>query len=195
MFKYRILVVDDDPKFRATSESLLTQKGYEVCTAADGFEALLQLRGPLPNIIISELGMPKMSGFELLSIVRRRFPSIAVIAISGTYNGALGGVIADSFLSKGQYSPEQLLSRIVTLIEGSPLRPQLAKPDKAPIWIPRDKDGYFVVTCPECLRSFSVEDESDLAELRTSPCTHCQTELKFLATPAVAAHKVKPKAK
>ena len=81
-FKYRILVVDDEPSIRQISEVLLVKKGYEVRTAGDGFEALVELRRALPDVIISDLTMPNMSGFELLSIVRRRFPQIPIIVIS-----------------------------------------------------------------------------------------------------------------
>jgi|ERR1041385_8107223 CheY-like chemotaxis protein len=82
-FSYRVLVVDDDPRVLQVSRLILEAKGYEVKTATDGFEALVELRRSLPDVIISDLKMPNMSGFELLSVVRRRFPHIPVIAISG----------------------------------------------------------------------------------------------------------------
>ena len=66
---------------------LLAARSFDVQTAEDGFEALLALRGALPDVIITDLKMPHMSGFELLSIVRKRFPQIPTIAISGEYNG------------------------------------------------------------------------------------------------------------
>jgi CheY-like chemotaxis protein len=56
-------------------------KGYQVATADNGFDALLKLKEVvIPDVIISDLNMPKMSGFEFLSVVRRRFPEISVIA-------------------------------------------------------------------------------------------------------------------
>jgi CheY-like chemotaxis protein len=85
-FKYRILVVDDDPMVRETSGLVLMKQGYEVRTSEDGFSALIKLRTALPDLIISDLRMPNMSGFELLSVVRRRFPQIPVIAISGEFD-------------------------------------------------------------------------------------------------------------
>ena len=74
-FAFRILVVDDEPAILSTSSSVLSSKGYEVRTAKDGFAGLAELRRSLPDLIISDLRMPNMSGFELLSIVRRRFPA------------------------------------------------------------------------------------------------------------------------
>jgi CheY-like chemotaxis protein len=129
-FNYRILVVDDEPSVRDTSAAILAAKGYEVRTAQDGFEALAELTRSLPDLIISDLRMPNMSGFELLSVVRRRFPHIAVIAISGEYHGLTPeGLIADAFFTKGQYSIQELFQKIADLVENSPLRPNLAKPD------------------------------------------------------------------
>lgn len=58
-FKYRILVVDDEPLVRKTAALVLNEQGYEVRTAEDGFYALMELREALPDIIVSDLGMPK----------------------------------------------------------------------------------------------------------------------------------------
>ena len=67
------------------------------------------------DLIISDLNMPQMSGFEFLSVVRRRFPDIPVIAVSGAYDSGdqvPGGVIADAFYSKGRHHPEELLRTV-----------------------------------------------------------------------------------
>ena len=53
--------------------------------AEDGFSALAEIRKEVPDILLSDLNMPRMSGFELLSVVRRRFPSIRTIAMSGAF--------------------------------------------------------------------------------------------------------------
>lgn len=147
-FKYRILVVDDEPLIRQTSALVLAERGYEVLTAGDGFEALVELRESLPDVIISDLSMPNMSGFEFLSVVRRRFPHIPVIAISGQFELTRPiGLIADCYFSKGHYSPEELFANISELLHERSLRPHLEKPDKAPVWIPRNASGYVVITC------------------------------------------------
>src|ERR1051326_5132461 len=84
--KRHILVVDDDESVREVFSVMLREKGYEVATAENGFDALLKLKGVvIPDVIISDLNMPEMSGFEFLSVVRRRFPKISVIASSGAY--------------------------------------------------------------------------------------------------------------
>ena len=184
-----MLVVDDEPAVLQVSSCVFREQGYEVRTARDGFEALVELRRSMPDLIVSDLTMPNMSGFELLSIVRRRFPHIPVVAVSGQFNegdSPTTGLIADAFFTKGQYPPEELFRKIAELIEQSPLRPNLAKPDRAPVWIPCSDSGYFVVTCTDCLRSFSVPDEesgeSKLgSKVRSTTCIFCGTNVCYLA--------------
>ena len=175
-FKYRILVVDDDPRIRQTSALVLGEQGYEVRTAGDGFEALIELRESLPDVIISDLSMPNMSGFEFLCVVRRRFPHIPVIAISRQFAVMKpAGLIADCFLSKGHYTPEELIANISQLLHEGPIRPHLEKADKAPVWIPRGAPEYVVITCTECLRSFSVSAKqlTGKTEVLEVPCEFC----------------------
>lgn len=181
-FPFRILVVDDEPAIRTVYELLLKSSGYEVRTAADGFQALIELRRGVPDLLICDLSMPNMNGFELLSVVRRRFPQIAVIAISGEYwSDTPAGLIADAFLPKGGQSPEQTLGMIAALLKRSPLRGSLAKPEQAPLWIPLNAEGTFLVTCTECLRSFPVEDRPSSTVLREADCVYCGSKQQFFA--------------
>ncbi len=100
--KRQILVVDDNPEVMETIAMLLISAGHVVRVAEDGFAALLQLRKMPPDVMISNLEMPRMSGFELLSVVRRRFPQILALAMSGAYagDGLPAGVIADAVYAK-----------------------------------------------------------------------------------------------
>ncbi len=180
-FNYRILVVDDEAAVRETAMAVLATQGYEVVTAVDGFDGLVQLRRSVPDIIISDLSMPNMSGFEFLSVVRKRFPQVSVIAISGAYNGGLGGVIADAFFFKGQYDPEELFAKIRHFIEAGPIRPYVSRADRAPVWVPVNEKGYLVVTCPACLRSSSIQAVESLTELRELQCAFCDTVIHVLA--------------
>lgn len=190
-FKYRILVVDDEPLIRQTSAMVLTDAGYEVRTAGDGFQALIEMRQALPDLIISDLSMPNMSGFELLSVVRRRFPSIPVIAVTGQFNGAQpGALIADAYFNKGHYTPEELFASVSRLIEHGPSRMHMNKSEKAPIWIPRNNLGYVVITCTECLRSFSMPDDKlaggATVEVGEVSCEFCEANVRFLTDQRLA---------
>jgi CheY-like chemotaxis protein len=82
-----LVVVDDNPVLVSVLSEIFKERGYTVRTATDGFAVLETIRNRIPDILMSDLNMPRMSGFELLSIVRRRFPTIAVIAMSGAYSG------------------------------------------------------------------------------------------------------------
>src|ERR1700747_2682690 len=83
----KLLIVDDDPSLRMSLSHIFTEWGYSVRSAEDGFSALFEIRQEIPDIILSDLNMPGMSGFEFLSVVRRRFPEIHVIAMSGAFSG------------------------------------------------------------------------------------------------------------
>src|SRR3984885_7398411 len=167
-FKCRVLVVDDEPLVLETTAAIVRSFGFSVRAAPDGFAALKILREVLPDLIIADLRMPYMSGFEFLSIVRRRFPHIPTIAISGEFILATMplGLLVDHFFQKGGYTPAELSAKIKELIADSPVRPHLGKSEKAPLWIPKRDADYIVVTCAECLRSSSISDDAAAAELR-----------------------------
>jgi CheY-like chemotaxis protein len=177
-FKYRILIVEDDEGLRGFGKLLLAAQGYEVLCAEDGFEGLAALKQSLPDIIISDLRMPNMNGFEFLSVVRRRFPNIPVIAISGEYSGLSvpESVLADAFFSKGEYQPPQLFEKIVELLQELPTRPRVGKPNQAAVWVKNDK-GTMAVTCSECLRTFPVS--SGLKGINEAECDFCSCIIRF----------------
>lgn len=177
-FSYRILIVDDEPTIREVGKMVLETQGYEVITAGDGFEALLALKRSLPDIIISDLSMPNMSGFEFLSVVRRRFPNIPVIVISGEFTGVScpESVLTDAYFAKGQYTLDALFVKILELIHELPSRPRAGRPDKAAVWVKNDK-GIVAVTCIDCLRTFPVA--GTIEGVNTVPCEFCPCSIRF----------------
>jgi len=140
------------------------------------------MRGALPDLILTDLKMPNMSGFELLSIVRRRFPQIPTIAVSGEFQPTTEplGVLADAFFAK-PFQFEGLLAKVAELLRAGPPRPA-AKQDRAPVWVPRNGE-YYVITCTDCLRSFSIPAEKSvrvLRELRTLECIFCNAPVQVI---------------
>ncbi len=115
-----VLVVDDDVVLRQTLYATFVALGYSVRSAADGFGALHAMREQMPDILLSDLQMPGMSGFELLYVVHQRFPSVRVVAIGGAYSGEQipDGVAAHAFHSKGT-SPKMLFHTINAMAENS----------------------------------------------------------------------------
>jgi CheY-like chemotaxis protein len=79
----RILVIDDDPDMRALLEQTLKVAGHEVGLAADGGERVEQYRAQPADLVIADLYMPIQEGLKTIIELRRRFPSVAIIAMSG----------------------------------------------------------------------------------------------------------------
>ena len=130
----RVLVVDDEAANRELISDILADEGYDVVTAQDGLDALNQLAVPLPDVIISDLRMPRMSGVEFLAVVRRKYQDVPLIAISGEFEGneVPPGVPADAYLPKGSYTFEQLRTTITELISAPPSKPRSAIMDVGP---------------------------------------------------------------
>jgi CheY-like chemotaxis protein len=99
----RLLIVDDDVSIRAVLSQHFSELGYCVRSAEDGSSALAEIEKELPDILLSDLNMPGIPGVQFLLMVRRMFPSIRVVAMSGAYSGSRvpHGVAADAFYEKG----------------------------------------------------------------------------------------------
>lgn len=118
--KAQILVVDDELGVRTALGMLLMSAGYDVAMADNGISAISHLGRTVPDLIVTDLNMPEMSGIELISHVRNRYPAIAIIAMSGDYQGDAvpAGIIADRFYAKGQ-GYHDLLQTVASLIATS----------------------------------------------------------------------------
>jgi CheY-like chemotaxis protein len=131
-----IVIADDNAVLLGVLSEILKECGYSVRTASDGLEALAQIRNQIPDILLSDLNMPRMSGFELLPIVRRHYPRIKVIAMSASY--AAGRVPpaldVDAFYEKGAMSADSLLQILNSLQGESESRPLRISP---PLWMPK----------------------------------------------------------
>src|SRR5450759_3286670 len=79
----RILVIDDDSDTRAMLEQTLKPAGYEVISAVDGREGVMQHRTSPAELVITNLYLPKQDGLETIRELRTRFPEVAIIAMSG----------------------------------------------------------------------------------------------------------------
>jgi CheY-like chemotaxis protein len=203
--KAKVLIVDDETSIRTSLSLILTTVGHIVRSVGDGFSALAGLRNDVPDILISDLNMPGMSGFELLSVVRRRFPTIQVIAMSGAFSGDSVplGVAADVFYEKGS-NPSTLLEKVKAMaqIARSSIRHSNTP---TPIWIPKnghDPTGaeYVMVSCPQCLRTFPQVLGGDVQPIREAGCAHCSSLIHYaivqpVDTPSKEVLQRKPAAK
>ena len=76
------LIVDDEPRLRQVMVHLMRSDGFQCVEAGNGIEALEQLEKYDVTLVLSDLRMPKMDGFELLREIRSRFPDCAVVMIT-----------------------------------------------------------------------------------------------------------------
>jgi CheY-like chemotaxis protein len=178
----RVLLVDDEPLIRRVISGYLVAAGYVVRVAVDGLDAIAKLRAGLPDLIVSDSNMPKMSGLEFLDVVRKRFPQIPVIVISGSAaNDLPEGVAADAYFHKNGFGFEPLLRTISELTRKPPLR--IARPhvDCKPVQARWDGDGHYIIGCDDCLRVFSVPRARYIGpDEKWTTCLHCGKVVRFL---------------
>lgn len=79
----RILVIEDEANIRGLYRRILEQAGYDVTEAPDGNTGIRLYRETLHNLIITDIIMPDKEGLEIIMELRREFPAVKIIAISG----------------------------------------------------------------------------------------------------------------
>jgi len=119
-----VLVVEDTELLRRMYSDRLTQDGYRVLLAADGLEALSILRSDTPDLILLDLVMPKMSGLEVLDLLKKdpRLAPIPVIVLSNLGQEAdiargveMGAV---DYLVKNDAKPSDIAAKIAEYVSG-----------------------------------------------------------------------------
>lgn len=114
----KILLVEDDKNLREIYSIRLTAEGYEVATAGDGEEALAVAVKERPNLILSDVMMPKISGFDMLDILRstpetKEMKVIMMTALSSEDQRQRGESLgADRYLVKSQVGIEDVVNAI-----------------------------------------------------------------------------------
>ncbi len=191
--KTTLLLVEDDASLLRLLAVILRHEGYDVRTARDGFSALAAIRAEVPEILLSDLYMPGMSGFELLSVVRRRFPMIRVIAMSSAYSGpeVPVGIAADGFYEKATdiHALLEIVKGIACMPDGGSA---VSRSSGTPLWLAWRADGSagqpVVINCPECMRSFTQMHAESAQILCEAKCVYCDTLIPYaIIRPANAA--------
>lgn len=123
--KKTVLVADDSDAVLRQCEALLTAAGYHVLLAADGVDALRLIRDEHPDLVVLDLLMPRMTGFDLLREVRQdeRIRDTMVLAISSVYKDNILDFLhqlgAAGFIDKAQIQ-EALVFRVNGLLNPAP---------------------------------------------------------------------------
>jgi DNA-binding NtrC family response regulator len=104
MENLKMMLVDDEERFLSTTKKLLEKRGYEVLVASSGAEALEKLRTNAIHVVILDVKMPGMDGNATLKEIKRQFPMIEVIMLTGhaTVESAIDGLYsgASDYLMK-----------------------------------------------------------------------------------------------
>src|ERR1700722_13635991 len=166
MSKGTILIVEDQQGFRRIYRDVLENDGYQVLEAEDGEAGWLAAKEKKPHLILLDLGLPKIDGFEVLKRIRanEETKSIPVIIFSvlGEQKDVNRGLElgANDYTVKGFYTPRQILSKIKALI--SQVDPQPSSPS-------------YKLKLRENAEDFAkMRDDIGLAGYN---CSQCQSEL------------------
>lgn len=113
----RVLVIDDSKTIRRSAQNLLSNEGFEVFTANDGYEALASVVEHRPDIIFADIMMPRLDGYQTCALIKNnaRYSHIPVILLSSKdsiFDKARGRIVgSQSYLTK-PFSREDLLGAI-----------------------------------------------------------------------------------
>ncbi len=114
----RILIADDEPDLRRMLTAYLKAEGYEPSVAADGPQALERVRAESPDLVVLDVGMPGIDGFEVLQRIRADsdVPVIMLTARSEEVDRVVGLTVgADDYVTK-PFSPRELAARIKAVL-------------------------------------------------------------------------------
>jgi CheY-like chemotaxis protein len=121
----RILVAEDDRFLRKAAEMALKRRGYTVLTAANGEEALRTAQSALPDLVLLDLIMPKLNGFDVLQALKKDAPTAQIPVIILSNLGQERDVQqameagAAAYLIKGDLSLQALVERVEEALTAS----------------------------------------------------------------------------
>jgi len=124
-----ILIVDDEPNLRHAVKLYLDEEGYTTFTASDGVDALEKIRDKLPDLVVLDVMMPQMDGFETLKRLRQ-FSNVPVIMLTvrGEEADKVKGLQlgADDYVPK-PFSQRELLARIQAVLRRAEMPPHVPR--------------------------------------------------------------------
>lgn len=113
----KVMVIDDSKTIRRTAEIILQKAGCRVITASDGFESLAKIVDHAPDIIFSDIMMPRLDGYQTCALIKhnlvfQRTPLIMLSSKDGLFDKAKGRLVgAEEYLTK-PFTSEELLEAV-----------------------------------------------------------------------------------
>jgi twitching motility two-component system response regulator PilG len=113
----KIMVIDDSSTIRRSAEIFLGQAGYQVVTAEDGFDALAKINDHQPALILCDILMPRLDGYQTCALIKKsaKFHATPVLMLSskdGLFDRARGAMVgAAAYLTK-PFSKDSLLTAV-----------------------------------------------------------------------------------
>jgi len=141
---HRILIVEDEPKTRETTRLYLEREGFEVASAEDGLVALRKAREHPPDLVVLDLMLPGLNGYDVCRALRRErgIPIIMLTARSTEDDKLLGlDLGADDYVTK-PFSPRELVARVRAVLRRTDgdVRPTVVRHGELTI----DRDRHLV---------------------------------------------------
>ena len=116
----KVLVIDDSNTIRRSAEIFLKQGGHEVLLAEDGFDALSKVNDYEPHLILCDILMPRLDGYQTCAIIKRnaRFSKVPIVMLSskdGVFDKARGRMVGSQDYLTKPFTKDQLLQTVLEL--------------------------------------------------------------------------------
>jgi twitching motility two-component system response regulator PilG len=113
----KIMVIDDSSTIRRSAEIFLTQAGYQVVLAEDGFDALAKINDHHPSLVFCDILMPRLDGYQTCALIKKsaKFHGTPVVMLSskdGLFDRARGAMVGSSAYLTKPFSKDSLLSAV-----------------------------------------------------------------------------------
>ncbi|MDD5668418.1 MAG: response regulator [Candidatus Omnitrophica bacterium] len=165
--KGRILIVEDEPGFRRIYRDFLEKEGYFILEADEGEKGLEMIRTEKPDLILLDIVLPKLTGFDILKQIRaddatKQIPVI-IFSVLGEKETIKKGLElgANDFAVKGFYSPGEMLSKIRSLLFKADMRKHLVS---------------YKISVHEN-QADAIKLQEDMGLMKSFGCPHCENEL------------------
>jgi DNA-binding response OmpR family regulator len=172
--KGTVLLIEDEPGFRRIYTSVFKYAGYDVLEAEDGEKGLQMVQKHRPSIVLLDLLLPKMNGFDVLKKIRetdglKTVPVIIFTVLGEKREIGIGlSIGANDYITKGNSTPKQILDKLEEILATSsqqaPRTPYYLSPHKNrgdSLKLQKDFNLPEALVCPHCEKSLVLDMEAE----------------------------------